>query len=292
MADYLFRGDPNLPEALYQRNWLSFLKALETTTPELIRSLDAACFKAFTILAGEYAKLSPYQFGALTCEWDGRPALTAFPLGDLANLICRPNSEKPSNPWPPSAFYWDSVLRAPLLELREAMREWSQNFMATEGILHSRLVDAGLETMSAWLQEPQLPHVAPWYGIGECIPRQCFNRVQVQITLPGWDPTTETEKDFQNRTRELRSEIDRWARDQIVQLKPLVMKFDPKRNPEHFDWTALRLVRAMTYPSIADYWTDLNPRESSSILDEGTARKGVRTTLKALGLRDVAANRK
>ena len=180
MADYLFRGDPNLPEALYQRNWLSFLKALETTTPELIRSLDAACFKAFTILAGEYAKLSPYQFGALTCEWDGRPALTAFPLGDLANLICRPNSEKPSNPWPPSAFYWDSVLRAPLLELREAMREWSQNFMATEGILHSRLVDAGLETMSAWLQEPQLPHVAPWYGIGECIPRQCFNCVQVQ----------------------------------------------------------------------------------------------------------------
>lgn len=77
LADYFFRGDPNLDRAVTQRAWRHFLCAIRDSTPEVIQALQGKPLEKFRALVDAYRKISPEQFGAVTCIWDGAPALTA-----------------------------------------------------------------------------------------------------------------------------------------------------------------------------------------------------------------------
>lgn len=297
MSNYILRGDPGLSGATKQRNWTLFLKALEVTTPEIVTSLRKNPLDACRAFAVQYAKISTHKFGALVCEWDGRPALAARPLEDLAVLICSPERGKPNNPWPPSAPYWEPALRTELLDLSIAMREWAANFQSpgeSKRVPHWRIVDAGLESMRTWLQEPETMSVDHWWYLAEAIASNWLEPSQNTITIKGWNPiANETEVEFRARVKKLTDHLNQWAKKEISSIKSLLVKFDTKRNPDHFHWAALRLVRQLTYPEITQAWANTRPDDPTAAdLDEGTVRKGVKATLKALDLVDLPVNRK
>ena len=84
--------------------------------------------------------------------------------------------------------------------------------------------------------------------------------------------------------------LKHWSEKHIAEVKSHLVKYDTKRNPDHYPWAALRLAREMTYPEIADDWANRTGQNLG--LDEGTVRKGVHAVLKDLDLRDVRARRK
>ncbi len=270
---------------------MSFFSAIETTTVEIIQSLREKPFSALCVLADSYRKVSSYEFGALTCEWDGMPAFAGRPLQDLAMLVCFPEQERPANPWPPSGMLWDSRLRVELLELSLVMKAWAQNFLDLGRVPHWRMIEAGLETMRTWLQDPTTQANDRWWGISEIFCQRLPQPSDGSIRLQGWDPGFETEEQFTVRVKEIVTVVEKWANNQISQIKPLLVKIDTKRNPDHFNWAALRLARELTYPQIAELWTNAKPQDTTG-LDEGTVRKGVQTTLMSLGLRDLSVKRK
>jgi hypothetical protein len=257
----------------------------------MITSLKAKPFHAFTAFANRYKEISPYPFGSLVCEQDGRPALTARPMGDLAILICFPDRERSKTLWPPAAPFWEPALRLELLQLSMAMRDWARNFRDYKGVPHWRVIDAGLETMRAWLDEPELASSNQWWGISEVIQsgRQ-LPTGELNLKIRFWNPLKETEEDFNKRIRAATDDVKRWAKNQIQQSKKLLVSFDTKRNPEHFHWAVLRIVRELTYPQIAEWWANLKPNNTDA-LDEGTVRKGVHAVLKTLQLLDLNVKR-
>ena len=142
-------------------------------------------------------------------------------------LICFPDRQRPENPWPPAAPFWDPVLRPYLFELCIAMNEWAENFRDSKGALHSRVIDAGLDTMRAWLDEPGPITDNLLYGTSEVI---CQSRhlqpSEMNMTIGSWDPLKETEEDFMNRVRTTADNMKRSAKNQISEMKKLLVSFD------------------------------------------------------------------
>jgi hypothetical protein len=292
MQSQILRGDPDLSRAIQQRNWTSFFDAIQETTPEIITRLKDRPFSAFSALASRYKQVSFQTFGAIVCEVSGSPALTVLPLADLAKLICFPDFHKKVNAWPPCAPFWEPALRTEVLELSITMTDWGGSFRNPNGVLHWRVIDAGLETMRTWLQEPESAMRLHWWGITEVI----RSSIQLQpfehvIKLCSWNAPSETEEQFNERINSLTRDIKNWAKEHVREVKKVLVSFDTKRNPEHFHWAAFRLARGLTYPQIADEWASRNP-QSGGRFDEGTIRKGVKAVLKSLQLQDLTGNRK
>jgi hypothetical protein len=270
---------------------MRFLKTLEETTPEIIGALRGRPVEVLAELAAKYNGIGPHELGALTCEWDGQPALAARPMWDLAMMICSPERERPANPWPPSALLWDASMRTSILEIARVMQDWAENFRRLNRVHHWRVIDAGLETMRTWAQDPALATKDMWWGLVEVTPSQQMEAAPIELAIPGWDPLKESETDFLARVAVATAGLKKWAREVVSSVKPMLVKLDSKRNPEHFNWAALRLVRQLTFREIADEWQRIRPQNTEGF-DDGAIRKGVQSTLKALGLRDIHANRK
>jgi hypothetical protein len=268
------------------------LKAIEETAPEMIRSLKTKPFKALDKFASRYREISPHVFGAPLWECNGQSVMRIPPLADLAMLICFPDRQRPENPWPPAAPFWEPELRAYLLDLSIAMKEWAENFRDSRGAPHSRLIGAALETMRVWLNEPEINTDNHWYGISEVISQGQLERSEMNIKIQSWNALEETEQEFIKRVRTTTDQIQRWARNQIPEIKKVLISYDTKRNREHFDWAVLRLWRELTYPQIAEVWANMKREGSPKFFDEATVRKGAQTALRAIGLRDLKFNRK
>jgi hypothetical protein len=289
LPDYLQRNDPGLQLAMEESAWASFLEALEKSTPGLMESLKSKPLEALKELADAYGEISAHKFGAITCIWDDKPALTAHPLGDLARLLRQPDTPQPTNPWPPSLPFWDRRIRSHVLQLASTMSAWSNNFRDEHGQPHLRLLNAALGTMHAWIEEPNLISDPHWIGHAKVVAYQSYQAPIVNFQLPSWNPLKETDTAFQERVARLKKELTKWARGHVREVRRMFVKSDTKRNPEHYHWSALRLSNEFTFRQIADHWGTGHP---DAILDEGTIRKGVKTSLSVLGLRDVAAKRK
>lgn len=290
MPKHVLRDDPHIAKAIYEQNWLSFLQALERKAPDLIDGLRCNPLKAFTRLAERYSAISTYPFGSLTCEWDGKPALTMSPFGDLANLIRSPDRPVPHNPWPPSAAFWEQSLRLEVLELARVITDWGAAFQDEGRLVHYKIIDAGLETMRAWAGDPSAMAEQQWWGIGSCVPSLQIPVPHAELTVSGWDPQSETEDEFKTRIAALVADINTWAKTNIRDVRPLIKKFESKRNLEHFEWAALRIAGGLRYGEIAEIWASKGDQFLN--LDESTVRKGVKSTLVSLKLRDSWANRK
>jgi hypothetical protein len=284
LSEYFLRTDPELARAIQESAWRSFFAALEETTPEFMNRLKERPFESFRVLADGYVKVSDYPFGAITCQVDGHLALNVYPLRDLALFICSPTVQAPSVTWPPSAAFWEPTMQSTVLKFAASVREWAAGFLDTARNPHPRIVGTALETMRAWLADPKSIESTHWLGHATIIRRSSLQTPGFEIPIEGWNPTKETEAQFRDRIKTVIKELKEWSRTHISEVKPHFVKYDTKRNSDHYCWTALRLAREMTYPQIAELWsaTTLDGTD----LDDGTVRKGVRAVLKRLGLHD------
>lgn len=256
LSSYFLRDDPGLSQAIEERNWTLLFKAIEETAPEFIASLRGRPFKKLTAFVDRYKEISLYPFGGFVCETRMNPR----PLMDLAVLLCFSDYEKPSNLWPPSTAFWEPELQYQLLDLSVVMKDWADNFRDLQGRPHWRLVDAGLQTMRAWLEDPETLEINRWFGSVEIHHRSlAFQPLPIAVSISYWNPLGETEEKFTQRIKGITAQIKKWARDQIPEMKKNLIEFDSKRNPEHFDWTALRLIRKLTYPQIIEEWAKRKP---------------------------------
>jgi hypothetical protein len=270
--------------------WDSFLKALEETTPEVMEGLKGKPFEVFRELEAEYKKVSLHKFGSHICEVDGRPIIAIHPFSDLAQLICSPNFDRFTGAWPPSAAFLEPTMQPTVLKLATAMRAWAANFLDPQRNPHFRFVTVALGTMNNWLEQPKTIEVGHWLGQARVIRAQGYQPQKFNLGFDGWNPQVETEEAFRSRVKEVRKNVNHWAKSYVAEIRSLFLKYDTKRNPEHYHWAALRLASEMTYPRITETW---GGRAGESLtLDEGTVRKGVRAVLKILDLKDIKANRK
>jgi hypothetical protein len=290
VSDYILRSDPGLTVAAKESAWDSFFTALEETTPEVMKALLQSPFEVFRELVEEYKKVSSYEFGQVLCERDGRRTFHAHPLSDLALLICSPEKERPKSDWPPSAAFWEPTMRSPILSLTAVMRQWAAHFLDKDRNPHFRFVTVALATMRTWLLQPDTIASDHWLGQAKAIARRAIQPQRIALTIKAWSPTEETEVEFKARIKAANQRLVRFSKDHIADVKSRLVKYDTKRNPEHFCWTALRLAREMTYPAIAELWA--NRTDHHLDLDVGTVRKGVLAALRDLDLRDVRSRRK
>lgn len=86
--------------------------------------------------------------------------------------------------------------------------------------------------------------------------------------------------------KNLKGDLTAWVGAEIRETRRRFVKYDTKRNPEHYAWTALRLARRMSYPEI------LAAAPPYGEVDEATVRKGVCSVLKVLDLRDLQGKRR
>lgn len=283
---YVHKDDPGLPKARQEAAWASFLQALAEFTPELIDGLKGAPLEAFRDVADEYKKLSPYDFGSSLYISDGRQNLNPRPLGNLALSICSADGEVKWNDWPPSAPFREPAMRRSVSKLSTAMRDWARNFIAIDGNPHFGLVNAALQTMHHWLVQPESMEPMVWSGHARVSIFRLNPIPEYEFKLAGWNPRLETEKQYLARFNLEIKEVKRLVRAHLREMKGQLVKPDIKRNPEHYQWTALRLARRMTYSEITELCVAKNPKN----VDDATVPKGVKTALKALGLRDVTTS--
>jgi hypothetical protein len=287
LSNYIHRDDPGLLNARQEIAWNSFLIALAEFTPEIIDALKGTPLGAIREVQNEYQKISSHEFGVALCVIDGQRSLNPRPLGDLALLICSPDGNVQWREWPPSVPFREPAMQRSLSKLSDVMREWAANFLTIRGAPHFGLINAGLHTLHQWLVKPESMASTERLEHVKIVTRRWIPAPPYNIQIDGWNPHQETEEEFTERLKRQLSELNQIVKGDVRKMKRQLSKADVKRNPDHYQWTAFRLARRMTYPEITELCAARNPES----LDDATVRKGVKVALKFLGLQDVTTLR-
>lgn len=168
-----------------------------------------------------------------------------------------------------------------VLDLGSALARWAMPLrLKTEWFL-----DYALRTLDFWNQQKQCIYPLDWFHSE--LPRMTLLSIAEQwfecrIARTGYDPADHSPAEFK---REVFAEVERHLDRHIAQVDALYAERGgppriAKRNKEHFNWLALRLVRRLTYSEIAARASSAQgPNDDVS---EDTVCKGVKAAAKLL----------
>lgn len=178
----------------------------------------------------------------------------------------------------------DEALNRAVARLGEGLLAWARRYRLAE----HWIFDAATATLVYWLGAPRARERLAWryhvwlFWWGKLpAPRRWFE-------YPAWDPTGMSGgmpvpwEQYKKRVLErFERELEAHRREMLRLIEERGWEPTPeKREPVHFDWLALRVVRGMKPAEIAARYADEDGRP-----DEGTVRKVTRDLARLVGIR-------
>jgi hypothetical protein len=169
------------------------------------------------------------------------------------------------------------------------MTQWARPFVEAEPPHRVAwwTIEAGLDTLAAWKEDPSLSKTPGWWGLNTYWRENVLEAEKMEVPFQGWNPQTETQAQFVARFDGMLVELKQWRQQHLAEMNSLVRRTPQKKSPHHYDWLALRLIRAdLSYDQICNLWAELHADdERASNFSQNTVREGVITAARELLLR-------